>query len=383
MKDLLTWKFGIIVSCSLTVGAILFWDRFKNNSIKKSIKKREDKDENDIDNLTNRTEKKRLVTSTEIEQLPCPRWIKAGKIKELFYYPLKSGRGKEIFECKFTEYGIAVIDDKCITLRDRMFLVYNEENGKFITGRNYPTLLLVSLCAVDKFKVKLEAIGMPPLIFELPQNSDSVDCSMWWGEPLKCTDCGNAPAEWISKFLTGTDSGLRIGMAISDNRNILKGPWEKFTKVYDTLTNDDVGLFADLASYMLMTESSLEELNKKLDNKISSLQFRPNIVVSGTDAFAEDDWEWIKIGESVILRNVKPCPRCTMTRVNPETGEADKQEPLKTLKTFREQTDPQRVLVDGKAPVLGIYCGLYAMGDVKVGDDVFLHVPKSARTTKL
>lgn len=69
------------------------------------------------------------------------------------------------------------------------------------------------------------------------------------------------------------------------------------------------GLFADLASYMLMTESSLEELNKKLDNKISALQFRPNIVVSGTDAFAEDDWEWIKIGENVILRNVKPCPR--------------------------------------------------------------------------
>lgn len=69
------------------------------------------------------------------------------------------------------------------------------------------------------------------------------------------------------------------------------------------------GLFADLASYMLMTESSLNELNKKLENSVTSLQFRPNIVVSGTEPFIEDNWEWIKIGNDVVIRNVKPCPR--------------------------------------------------------------------------
>lgn len=60
---------------------------------------------------------------------------------------------------------------------------------------------------------------------------------------------------------------------------------------------------------MLMTESSLNELNKKLQTPVTSLQFRPNIVVSGTDPFVEDKWEWIKIGDGVIIRNVKPCPR--------------------------------------------------------------------------
>lgn len=60
---------------------------------------------------------------------------------------------------------------------------------------------------------------------------------------------------------------------------------------------------------MLMTESSLSELNKKLKNPVKSLQFRPNIVVSGTEPFIEDNWEWIKIGKNVIIRNVKPCPR--------------------------------------------------------------------------
>lgn len=60
---------------------------------------------------------------------------------------------------------------------------------------------------------------------------------------------------------------------------------------------------------MLLTEASLDDLNKRLENPISSLQFRPNIVVSGTEPFDEDNWEWIKIGDKVVIRNVKPCPR--------------------------------------------------------------------------
>ncbi|KAH0550864.1 mitochondrial amidoxime-reducing component 1-like isoform X1 [Cotesia glomerata] len=394
-KELLTWKLGVILSFGVTIaGVIVFWDQIKktfniindnNNTVKKNINK--------ISKLKNKDKIKRVVNKTDeiIEELPNPRWVKIGKIKELYYYPLKSGRGKELTECNFTEYGIAVCDTQCcITLRDRMFMVYNEETGKFITGRNFPTLLLVSICAVDKSKVKLEATGMSNYIFELlPKDIDNtVDCTMWWGEPVKCTDCGDGPAQWISQFLTGTNSGLRIGLALDNtnhSRNILEGPWEKFTKVYNTLTNDDVGLFADLASYMLMTESSLEELNNKLENKISALQFRPNIVVSGTEAFKEDNWEWIKIGSSVILRNVKPCSRCTMTRVNPETGKVDdKLEPLKTLRTFRQQKNQDRIFVDGKAPILGIYCGLYSIGNVKIGDDVFLHQSAiSVRTTVL
>lgn len=85
-----------------------------------------------------------------------------------------------------------------------MFLVYNEENGKFITGRNYPTLILVSLFTVDKTRIRLEAVGMSTLIFQLPQynlTTDQVNCTMWWGETIKCIDCGQAPAKWLSKFV--------------------------------------------------------------------------------------------------------------------------------------------------------------------------------------
>ncbi|XP_037048136.1 mitochondrial amidoxime-reducing component 1-like [Bradysia coprophila] len=320
-----------------------------------------------------KSNKKLGDNSRSTSELHTEKWLKVGKVKELFFYPLKSGRGKNVLECKFTEFGIAIMGSGQFTLRDRMFLVYNEENGKFVTAKNYSKLVLVNLYAEDQLNVRLQANGMQSIVFE-PQNYKSpiADCSMWFDDPMKCIDCGDGPAEWISMFLTGKKSGLRLGFTTYQKRNLHQGPWEKFTKVYTTLSNDDTGLFADITSYMLMTQSSLNELNKKLDRPVTSLQFRPNIVVSGTEPFVEDKWEWIKIGEDVIIRNVKPCPRCAVIRVDPETANVD-DEPLKCLRTLRAQKDPNKISVDGTAPVFGIYCGLYSNGNVAVGDDVFVY----------
>ena len=85
-----------------------------------------------------------------------------------------------------------------------MFLVYDEITGKFQTGRQFPKLLLVSLTALNENTAKLEAEDMPILEFVLPQTSDETfkvsKCSMWWGEPLNCIDCGEETSAWISKF---------------------------------------------------------------------------------------------------------------------------------------------------------------------------------------
>lgn len=93
-----------------------------------------------------------------------------------------------------------------------MFLVYKEENGKFITGRDYPKTVLVNVYAVDKLTIRLEAAGIPSLDFEIPQSSKGkvFDCAMWFDEPLKSIDCGNAPAEWISMFVHFFSSFYKI-----------------------------------------------------------------------------------------------------------------------------------------------------------------------------
>ncbi|XP_034181030.1 mitochondrial amidoxime-reducing component 1 isoform X2 [Osmia lignaria lignaria] len=360
------WRSTIIVTCSFAIVFVAFvWNVRKNSSEKEKQPKKDEKEKADIVNGTishgndanDEPEEEEQTEDDTISELPDPNWVKVGQVRELYIYPLKSGRGKELRECNFTEYGISV-ENQGFTLRDRMFLVYNEETGRFQTGRQYPTLILVSLSAVDESRVKLEALGMPRVMFTVPkslENSiEAVQCKMWWGEPVKCIDCGQEPAEWISRFLTGTNSGLRLGYTMMDKRDLFKEPWKKYTEVYQTIRNEDTGLFCDLASYMLMTVQSVDKLNEKLETPVPALQFRPNILLYTKEAFSEDDWEWIKIGERAVVRNVKPCTR------------------------FRQLTDPKRLALEGTAPKMGIYCGLYVPGKVKIDDDVFVHIPNKS-----
>ncbi|KAK2582550.1 hypothetical protein KPH14_004841 [Odynerus spinipes] len=391
------WRSTVAISCGVAVIlVIVIWNARskKKSSPEKSESKNTTGNVPTDSETDNCCEKKVEVRKEEIKRerretsdFPELKWVKVARVEELYYYPLKSGRGKAVGECKFTEHGISIESNGLFSLNDRMFLVYNEETRRFKTGREYPTMILVSLSAVDERKVKLEAVGMPSVVFRVPEKTEKssaiVECTMWWGEPVKCIDCGPEPAEWLSRFLTGTNSGLRLGFSLFDKRQLTKGPWERFTKVYNNLKDEDTGLFADLTSYMLMSSQSLDMLNEKLETPVPALQFRPNIVVSGEGPFVEDTWEWIKIGDRAIIRNVKPCSRCRMIKVNPATGIADKAEPFKTLKSFREQKDPEKRSLEGSAPTLGIYCGLYVTGRVKVGDDVFVHVPDNIENLKM
>ncbi len=63
-------------------------------------------------------------------------------------------------------------------------------------------------------------------------------------------------------------------------------------------------------------------------------RFRPNLVVSGAETFAEDHWQRVRIGEA-LFRSTKPCERCVITTVNQATGDFAGKEPLKTLASYR------------------------------------------------
>jgi len=71
------------------------------------------------------------------------------------------------------------------------------------------------------------------------------------------------------------------------------------------------GAYSDICGFMLMTESSVDDLKTRTSSDVSVVprQFRPNFVVRGTIPYEEDKWEWIKIGETAVFRNVKPCTR--------------------------------------------------------------------------
>jgi uncharacterized protein len=85
----------------------------------------------------------------------------------------------------------------------------------------------------------------------------------------------------------------------------------------------------------VISQASLEDLNQRLPTAVSMQRFRPNIVISGSAAFAEDTWQQIKIGE-VAFDAVKRCSRCILTTVDPHTGQKDPNtEPLRTLGQYR------------------------------------------------
>jgi uncharacterized protein YcbX len=124
---------------------------------------------------------------------------------------------------------------------------------------------------------------------------------------------------------------------------------------------------ADAYPLLICSENSLEALNVRLLRKgetpVTMDQFRPNIVVKGVDAFEEDEWKVIKIGNT-IFHITGSCPRCKMSCIDQETGKVSL-EPLETLSEFREFGEQDEA-----------YFGVYAVAQdlrkhtIHVGDKI-------------
>ncbi|XP_069697221.1 mitochondrial amidoxime reducing component 2-like [Periplaneta americana] len=313
------------------------------------------------------------------------KWRRVGEISELIFYPLKSGRGFELEEAECTELGLRTTDNapkEIQNLRDRTFLVYDANTYAFMTCRKFPSLMLVSLKHAGDGIIVLEAPGMPALQLKLPDEAsvpEKKTLTMWFDEKVEAVDCGDEAAAWLCQYLKKEGTWLRLGYHAAERvarRRLTVAPWDKFKKYYSNMQDEYSGAFADLVSFMLISESSLEDLKKRLPTHLQTIppkQFRPNLVVKGTKPYEEDDWDWVKIGEHIVMRGVKPCTRCTMTTMDPETGIREpSMEPLRTLKAYRQLKDPRAKELEGDSPVMGLYLGLHAGGLAKVGDPVYV-----------
>lgn len=101
---------------------------------------------------------------------------------------------------------------------------------------------------------------------------------------------------------------------------------------------------ADGYPLLLTTTASLDALNALLaadhpDDPVRGAalpmeRFRPNLVVAGTEPWAEDGWRRIRVG-GLEFRVVKPCGRCVVTTTDQESGERRGPEPLRALGRHR------------------------------------------------
>ena len=113
------------------------------------------------------------------------------------------------------------------------------------------------------------------------------------------------------------------------------------------IVTSDLVHFADGYPFLAISEASLADLNDRIiecgEDAVPMNRFRPNLVISGCAAFAEDTWSHMRIGK-VTFRAGGPSSRCIVTTTDQITGERHGKEPLRTLATYRRDTsDPSDV----------------------------------------
>ncbi|MGW8311070.1 MAG: MOSC domain-containing protein [Thiogranum sp.] len=261
------------------------------------------------------------------------------KVTELNIYPVKSTRRIALSESEVLPRGLPW---------DRRWMLV-DASGKFITGRQHPRLATVQTQIGDN-RLHVHAAGHDSLSLPLvPRERRVVEVTVWKDSVEALLAGGDADA-WFSDFL-GLDCRL-----VQMTDDIFRSVNQDYGRAGDQVS------FADGFPLLLISEASLADLNSRLDQPVEMRRFRPNLVIDGERAYAEDGWRRIRVGE-VEFEGVKNCSRCVFTTIDPDTGEKSPDlEPLRTLSSYRRR------------PEGGVYFGQNLIprgaGVIRVGDRV-------------
>jgi uncharacterized protein len=233
-------------------------------------------------------------------------------------------------------------------LRDDRRWLAVDADGRFLTGREHPRLTLIE-AAPTGTGLRLAAPGMAPLQVSRPQPGSARRDVVIWQSVVDAADAGDAAAEWLGDYLQ--QPARLVHMDRASQREV--GGERSLAKA--TVS------FADSAPLLLVSQAALDGLNARLATPVTMGRFRPNLVVDGVAAHAEDGWRRVRIG-LVEFEALKPCVRCVFTTVDPATAMRDPHgEPLRTLANYRRSEGGVRF---GQ---LFVPCGA---GDLRVGDPV-------------
>lgn len=200
-----------------------------------------------------------------------------------------------------------------------------DRDGRFVTQREFPRLALVDI-ALDGKALVLSAPDAAAVAVPLAGPATASRDVTVWHSDVRGVDQGDAVAAWLSAFL---ESDLRL---------------VRFDRATPRRCNPDYAgasgahtFFADGYPILVIGSASLVDLNARLqahgEQALPMNRFRPNLVVTGLDPYAEDHVETVACGP-VMLKLVKPCTRCQVTTTDQASGRVGI-EPLPTLSTYR------------------------------------------------
>ncbi|CAI8713060.1 MOSC domain-containing protein [Pseudomonas serbica] len=240
------------------------------------------------------------------------------RLSALYRYPLKSGKGEILQQVGLDKLGLD---------GDRRWMLVDEASGRFLTQRAVAQMSQLSALWNAEGGLTLDAPGHSPIEVALPASDAQLRGVTIWRDSLRIPDAGDAAGAWVSRFI---GKPTRLVQVPLDRARITESGYGR---------DDDQVAFADGYPLLLIGQASLEDLSQRVGRPLEMLRFRPNLVIEGCEAYAEDGWKRLRIGD-VEFRVVKPCSRCIMTTVDPQTGErsADR-EPFATLQKYRTEAN--------------------------------------------
>lgn len=236
-------------------------------------------------------------------------------VASLHLYPLKSCAPLDADVLDITPRGPA---------GDRRWVIVDGD-GRFVTARQRAEVVSIRAFPAPS-GLRLEAPGMPPLDVPFPPPDAARITVSIWKDQVQAQACDPAADAWLTRLLGGMARLAHMDEAALRAVDPAYG------------AAGDVVSFADAYPLLVISQAALDGLNARLAHPVPMARFRPNLVVAGAAAHAEDGWRRVRIGD-VEFDAVKPCTRCVFTTIDPATAQRDPDgEPLRTLATYRRAT---------------------------------------------
>uniref|UniRef100_A0A671LTN2 Molybdenum cofactor sulfurase n=1 Tax=Sinocyclocheilus anshuiensis TaxID=1608454 RepID=A0A671LTN2_9TELE len=252
-------------------------------------------------------------------------------LTNLFIYPVKSCASVEVTEWPLGPQGL---------LYDRLWMVVNE-NGVCLSQKREPKLCLIRpiICLASN-TLQLQVSGMEPVTVPLEtslansdlRTSQSKVCGDRYEDKTQTVDCGKEVSTWLSEFL---GKPCRLIRQRPEFLRDMKFGTENFGPTALSLVNEAQFLLINRASVSFLQEHIANSENEGTWHDMEQLiqRFRANLVISGQEAFAEDDWSHLTVGDTPF-QVIGRCGRCQMIGVDQKSATRT-QEPLRSLSECR------------------------------------------------
>ncbi len=232
-------------------------------------------------------------------------------IAKLYIYPVKSLAGIEVKHAKLTQFGLE---------NDRRYVIV-DENHNFLTQRTVPKMVTIKT-TLHGNQITLSHHNSTVKIPTTKYSEENKTITLW-KDHVQAQHVSTTVDKWLSNYLN--KSCKMYYMPVTTQRQVDTD----FAAIGQCVS------FADAFPLLLTSIASHEALNKRMGESIAIERFRPNMVISGTTPFAEDELTTFKIN-ALTFHAVKKCSRCIVPSINPQNGSIDKKNILVELNKFRK-----------------------------------------------